>query len=506
MTSDQSQPEATSPASSRHGDRAPVDDASANPHQASWQASQIELLLQNVRAAGFSNVLAVGCLWWVAEPHMGPWGPALWCLPLPLISLMYMAHGYYWVHYRREVLGEPGFIRRLLVYPILQAVTWGWMCLGLYPNLDVEGQFLVTLTVAAVMPIGAVASSALREAGLAWVVTLTPFLFYTLLQGKYLYAVFIGPAVLVTALVSGVAVISISRDVRKRLMAETEAVEGREALSVLLRDIESQSDDWVWGIDAQRCLVHAPRAIEQLVALTRRFNEGKSFRNLEFSVAPRQSGDTARLWMISGVPLNQGEKGIGGWRGVIRDVTVLRRQEEELHRLAHIDALTGLTNRHFLVERCARVLEGRSKGGQVKDLDLIGMASQPGLDHLVMVDLQIVQSQEHLVVGGVPDQPLCEVDQDVGVHRAFERIPAHRAPIGHRRHHRQAMAPFRHPDLQGLARQRSKTATCVVSAQPSLVTPVNRGALRPFAFHENAVRMAKHPSSSNVTDQECGWG
>jgi diguanylate cyclase (GGDEF)-like protein len=50
---------------------------------------------------------------------------------------------------------------------------------------------------------------------------------------------------------------------------------------------------------------------------------------------------------------------ISGWRGVVRDITQLRSQAEELNRLAHCDALTGLANRHRLMQACRQLLSVR---------------------------------------------------------------------------------------------------------------------------------------------------
>ncbi len=47
---------------------------------------------------------------------------------------------------------------------------------------------------------------------------------------------------------------------------------------------------------------------------------------------------------------------LSSWQGVVRDITARKAVEDELRRLAHRDALTGLSNRAFLTERLAQVL------------------------------------------------------------------------------------------------------------------------------------------------------
>jgi diguanylate cyclase (GGDEF)-like protein len=63
-----------------------------------------------------------------------------------------------------------------------------------------------------------------------------------------------------------------------------------------------------------------------------------------------QTVDGLCWWSITAKPLC-GEAGQAkGWRGVIADVTLARRAQDRLHRMAHHDPLTGLANRQHLRE------------------------------------------------------------------------------------------------------------------------------------------------------------
>jgi diguanylate cyclase (GGDEF)-like protein len=77
------------------------------------------------------------------------------------------------------------------------------------------------------------------------------------------------------------------------------------------------------------------------------------FRGLDLTLSPHHPQDTPRIWSLSGVPVFDSDGVPAGWRGLVRDVTLLREQARELHRLARTDALTGLANRHVLQQRCA---------------------------------------------------------------------------------------------------------------------------------------------------------
>jgi diguanylate cyclase (GGDEF)-like protein len=181
------------------------------------------------------------------------------------------------------------------------------------------------------------------------------------------------------------------RVLQGRLNAETEVSRQRETIALLLHDFETQSDAWRWAADREGRLTHvAPRMVRELggrqaaallgQSLPRllRFGEGgpslamqQGFRD---TPEPPMSPDLMRLmgclnggvpfrgvevqvrspvrralwWSVSGVPVLD-EIGLQvGWRGVVRDVTMLHEQSSALERLAHLDTLTGLANRHVL--------------------------------------------------------------------------------------------------------------------------------------------------------------
>ena len=182
---------------------------------------------------------------------------------------------------------------------------------------------------------------------------------------------------LLTDLMLLASVQSISTGVVARLRAETAALRGRQSLDLLLRDFETQADDWLWETDAGGRLRHVSlpmaralgfdegdrligiRLTEVLgvrtavLALTDHLRRPKPFRGLELALSPHHPQDTPRVWSLSGVPVFDSDGVPAGWRGLVRDVTLVREQARELHRLARTDMLTGLSNRHVLQQRCA---------------------------------------------------------------------------------------------------------------------------------------------------------
>ena len=78
-------------------------------------------------------------------------------------------------------------------------------------------------------------------------------------------------------------------------------------------------------------------------------------------------------------------------------------------------------------------VEFRAVAGQVEHLNVFLVLLQPRLDQLGVMNLQVVQHQEHLgslVFAGLLRQPFHEVDQDGGIHGALKDLGAHLAPVG----------------------------------------------------------------------------
>ena len=146
------------------------------------------------------------------------------------------------------------------------------------------------------------------------------------------------------------------------------------------RSLVETTSDWIWEVDAlgkytyvspkiKDLLGYAPEEVlgktpfdfmppEEAVRLGRQFAETaaaqKSFERLE-NVNLHKDGREVVL-ETSGVPILDGEGRLAGYRGVDRDVTERMQAREELHRVTHHDALTGLPNRVLLRDRLQQSL------------------------------------------------------------------------------------------------------------------------------------------------------
>jgi len=147
-----------------------------------------------------------------------------------------------------------------------------------------------------------------------------------------------------------------------------------QVVGLLLNDFEENASDWLWEIDRHGRLRHAPMRLAQTLGFTTSELKGRHLQSLLEELSP---GDEAarrmymrlshmldsgepfrgaiipvvidtrkRWWSITAKPLKHPRRGVRGWRGVGSDVTELHERDMELIRLANVDSLTGLANRH----------------------------------------------------------------------------------------------------------------------------------------------------------------
>ncbi|KDB52256.1 hypothetical protein X805_21640 [Sphaerotilus natans subsp. natans DSM 6575] len=340
------------------------------------------VLRMAVMAAGSSIGLGLLVLWLV-HPVMG--GAQRWMLLWPvglaaagLLELLDVLRSLGWPLVR---LAQPAVRWRLIGHSVLTGLMFAGISVFIYPQVDAERRYLLGMIACAAIPIGAMAGAPLRWGGMGWTLVTSAGVLLGVLQLDGLVRDVSVPLTLLMALLVMVSLNAIGRSVRHRLQAEAAARRERHALDLLLRDFEQHADDWLWETDARgrlrrissrmaqalgvndanllidRALIELLRDAEGSEQLARNLSEPEPFRALALRLPSRQLLQTAwQHWTVSGVPLLDAEARIVSWRGVVRDVTLLREQSRELQRLAHTDVLTGLANRHVLQRRCAEAV------------------------------------------------------------------------------------------------------------------------------------------------------
>jgi diguanylate cyclase (GGDEF)-like protein len=368
-------------------------------------AARFHACLRDVPLSVAFNTAALAAGQWL--PWTSPLLRWTWTLGLGGVLLLNLLLWWHW--------GRPATPRRMPLRAasalasgqLLVGLLYGAAATHMLPLLDATNRMLLVGLLAAFWAGGAWLQAPLARAALGWVLGLGLSLQVGLLVGPAasmpgaqalsglgaVYTAFLGAMV-------GVA----SRQLRARLV-QADQIDGQlDTLDLLLRDFEANASDWLWELDTEGRLVHASvhlsRATAQppalllgqpfvdvlhqlspqlqpqgqppnelapaLLQLTRHLAQPKPFAG---QLVPWLLDGGPRWWSLKAQPLYDEEDEWAGWRGVASDVTAVHLREAELHRLAHHDSLTGLANRHQLMQSLRQWLPRKPCALLLLDLD-----------------------------------------------------------------------------------------------------------------------------------------
>jgi diguanylate cyclase (GGDEF)-like protein/PAS domain S-box-containing protein len=192
-----------------------------------------------------------------------------------------------------------------------------------------------------------------------------------------------------------------ARQLLQRITAEQALAGKEEVISLLLREFEETSADWLWRTDAGKCLVDVSPRFARLFGAHRQKLEGQpmlavlagegwdhgdvapgirmladklrlreSFRDL---IVPVMIGGERRWWSLSAAPRRDERGTLVGFWGVGTDATERHRSAEKIDRMARFDALTGLANRAHVIDRLGQALRDGHHVGHRTTLMLIDL-------------------------------------------------------------------------------------------------------------------------------------
>ena len=322
--------------------------------------------------ANWANLLVIG---WTFRDHFAHVPLVAWMLTTALYSAAGMPAWRRWRHgqWPRHISPRP--IGRASRHAVVLALLWALPVALVYGRIELEHRPLVVGITVGMICAGGFALFPMPRAAFGYVGILTAGMaaafWSTGDESQWLAStLLVGYAGIVLA-----TVVTSSRQLGGRLIAEAESLRQKRVVDMLLDDFQENARDWLWEIDERGALCHvSPRlgevfgiattelegrplldlleappaagaaaATEGRAQLARALTAGTAFRDLHVSGVV---GGHRRWWALSGKRLFDESRAATGWRGVGTDVTRSRQQKADLVRLANVDALTGLANRH----------------------------------------------------------------------------------------------------------------------------------------------------------------
>lgn len=311
------------------------------------------------------------------QDHLPPGVSPAWAGLCVLVGLGWLTTA--WV-FRRPPNARSGRLATVLTtgFSLALALLFSWFASQVYPQASAVGQIALGGLLAALICLGAVTLAIQPWVAGSWATTLFLGMFFILAgdgrwQGPVLWTMLFSLAAVLALVIS-----SFYRLFAARLRAEVHASTQSQLVGLLLHDFEEGSQDWLWETDKEGLLRRVSSRVagqlgrphrdlegrnlvdvlavdrsqltvedeEDLAALKRCLQDFKPFRDLEVPVLVSNQN---RRWKLTAKPIVELDGTVSGWRGVGSDVTEVQRLNNLNARLALLDGLTGLANRHRLM-------------------------------------------------------------------------------------------------------------------------------------------------------------
>ncbi|MFY9479022.1 MAG: EAL domain-containing protein [Aquabacterium sp.] len=352
-------------------------------HFRAMQITAVRRLFPLVILGNVVNTVAITATFW---GRIDTFWLALWSLVVVLG--LGVAQVWWGSFVRRSAQGRatasPKALRTLTIHVALYAAVWMAVPVTVFPSADHTGEMLLGTVTVGMLCAGGFILSAHVMAACAYVLIMSLGSVLALMMSHYSSQWSLVTLLLVYAGTITAMVVASARVYMSRLRAEAETERQAQLIDLLLRDFEEHASDWLWetGLLGQLRHVSArqaqalalrpgslmqvsfldllearlppdlPEASEAHARLRGCMQQWQAFRDLEMPVVV--AGEL-RWWSLTAKPLVDERGAPAGWRGVGSDITEARRARDELARLANVDALTGLANRHRFGRELSRL-------------------------------------------------------------------------------------------------------------------------------------------------------
>lgn len=299
-------------------------------------------------AINVCNALLVVATFWNSGSNFFLVG---WLLAIVLIAVMAIAS---WLRIRRNKPKEasPRGLSRMTVQAFLLALVWGVVPIVLFPGSAPIYQLILACLMTGMIAGGAFSLSTVPRAGLAYTWTMSVASAVALLLSE-------GEVYAVTAVFLLLYTIFLSRNLVSHgnlfvdnLCSKMELQRQTDIISLLLKDFQANSADWLWQTDTDGHLVSIPERFAEAAQLPLNLLRGATLADVLELLCPDDhdtvakitatlaggaplrdisiqvvAGGKPRCWSISAKPVHDHDGRFAGYRGVCRDVTERWRAE-----------------------------------------------------------------------------------------------------------------------------------------------------------------------------------
>ncbi len=280
-------------------------------------------------------------------------------------------------------------LRTTAIEGVALAAAWSIPCLVFDPHPGSNSAYVLWMILSVLMTAGAVAMAPLALATIAFVGGLG-----TIVTAKLLLLHSFAAAGATSLFTAMLVIICLNRARSLVVIRASQMALGErdETVSLLLREFEETSADWLWETDAARRVIKASPRFAYACGLDPVMIEGMPFlqvlagptwesgnfsaglRSLADKLKTRESFRDLRLpldvrgeerwWELAASPRFDETGSFCGFRGVGSDVTEQRASADKINRMARFDTLTGLPNRLMVNETLVRAMADADKWGR----------------------------------------------------------------------------------------------------------------------------------------------
>lgn len=278
-------------------------------------------------------------------------------------------------------------------------IVWAALPLIMLPAATPTIQVVVPVAMAAVILSAAISYSALPQAAFTF---LLPVIGASLIGTRLISSDFLANllAIMLLSLVPIIATIVIrtGRSLVKHVMREIDSRAQKNVISLLLREFEENSSDWLWEFGADGKIDRVSDRFSMATEMSKAELIGKDFIQFLQALSTGEAfhideivsaieahetfhavevnlnvGNSEVVWRLTGKAAFDPSGNYCGYIGTASDVTAEKTAEKKINYLAHYDALTGLLNRaRFadMLNQCVSRLERYGTPFSVFYLDL----------------------------------------------------------------------------------------------------------------------------------------